>query len=111
MGFLLGGKLNHGDKLDLFLRYESTEFRIGPGSYYQGNQYTLYNFVNRKGDRVSCYGTTKKSISVADLEVGDCVEVLAKFAKYVTLRNGDEITQMNYVNITNNKGKKVLDIA
>ena len=106
MGFLLDGKLNHGDKLDLFLRYESTEIRIGRGSYYQGNQYTLNNFVNREGDKVSCYGTTKKSIPVDDLEVGDCVEVLAKFAKYVTLRNGDEITQMNYVNISKNKGKK-----
>jgi hypothetical protein len=100
MTFLNQGKMDYGEKLDLFLRYEHTRFFDSEG-------YSIHHFVDNKGHKISFYGTTKASpIFMNDIEVGDCVEVLCKFAKYISLRNGDEITQVNYVKIMTNKGKK-----
>ena len=97
------GNLVSRDKVDLFLRYEGSR-HIKPHGY---DGYSLHNFVDREGSKVSFYKVMRNSpLQMDDLEVGDCVELVGKFAKYVTLRNGDEVTSINYVKITNNKGKK-----
>ena len=97
------GNLVSRDKVDLFLRYEGSR-HFGLSSEFP---YSVHNFVDREGSKVSFYKVRKNSpLQLGDLEVGDCVELGGKFAKYVTLRNGDEVTSINYVKITNNKGKK-----
>ena len=120
MGFLNNGNLQRGDKVDLFLRYE--ECKTIPAD---GGDYSIFTFVDRDGCKVSFYGTMKSSpLPIQDhkinpayggvpmhrdapgIELGDCLEVVGKFAKYVHLRNGDEITQINFVKIMNDKGKK-----
>ena len=91
------------DKVDLFLRYEGSR-HFGLSS---DDGYSVHDFVDREGSKVSFYKVMRNSpLQLGDLEVGDCVELVGKFAKYVTLRNGDEVTSINYVKIMNNKGKK-----
>ena len=106
------GNLTFKDTVDLFLRYEGSrhfdKFGMGISNRLSSDDgYSVHDFVDREGSKVSFYKVMRNSpLQLGDLEVGDCVELVGKFAKYVTLRNGDEVTSINYVKITNNKGKK-----
>ena len=96
--FLTEGAADIGTKLELFIKYESTK---------DWPNFSVHNFVNRKGLKVSMYGTVKSSpVKLEDLEIGDCVECTGRIAKYTTLRDGSEVTRISHVKINVNKGRK-----
>ena len=87
-----------GDKVSMFIKFEET--KTWPN-------FSIHNFVDRKGLKVSMYGTVKSSpVKIEDLEAGDCVECVGRIAKYSTLRDGTEVTRISHVKINVNKGQK-----
>ena len=97
-GFLTEGVANIGTKLELFIKYKDTK---------NWSNFSIHNFVDRKGLNVSMYGTVKSSpVKLEDLESEDCVECVGRIAKYSTLRDGTEVTRISHVKINVNKGQK-----
>ena len=96
--FISMGAADIGTKLEFFIKYEDT--KTWPN-------FSIHNFVDRKGLKVSMYGTVKSSpVKIEDLEAGDCVECSGRIAKYSTLRDGTEVTRISHVKINVNKGQK-----
>ena len=87
-----------GEKVSMFIKYEESK---------HWPNFSIHNFVNRKGEKISMYGTVKNSpVKIEDLEVGDCIECTGKIAKHSVLRDGTEVTRISHVKITENKGGK-----
>jgi hypothetical protein len=96
--FLTEGVANVGTRLELFIKYENS--KTWPN-------FSIHNFVDRKGLKVSMYGTVKNSpVQIEDIEEGDCVECVGRIAKYSILRDGTKVTRISHVKINVNKGQK-----
>lgn len=96
-GLLTNGKASIGTPIDLFIKLvETRKFR----------EYSLHSFVTKDGSIVTFYGTVKKSpVKIEELEIGDCVEVHGRIAKYGQFK-GKNQTRISHVKINVNKGAK-----
>ena len=87
-----------GEKVSMFIKFEET--KTWPN-------FSIHNFVDRKGKVISMYGTVKSSpVKIEELVAGDCVECSGRIAKRSVLRDGTEVTRISHVKITENKGSK-----
>ena len=95
-GFLTDGRADRGEKISVFVKFlDEKEFR----------DYSIFNFVDRDGCNVSTYGAVKASpIELKDVEVGDCVLVEGRVAKYGSF-GGTEVTRLSHLKIMRNMGK------
>ena len=86
-----------GTPMNLFIKYmETRTFR----------DYSIHSFVDRNGSIVTLYGTVKNTpVKIEDIEIGDCVEVTGKIAKYGHWNN-NKTTRISHVKINENKGKR-----
>ena len=96
-GLLTNGKASIGTPIDLFIKLvETREFR----------EWSIHSFVTKDGSIVTFYGTVKSSpVKIEDLEIGDCVEVHGRIAKYGQFK-GKNQTRISHVKIISNKGSK-----
>ena len=94
---LTNGEAKIGTPIELFIKLvETREFR----------DWSIHSFVTRDGSVVNFYGTVKNSpVKMEELEIGDCVEVTGRIAKYGQFK-GKNQTRISHVKIISNKGSK-----
>ena len=94
---LTNGEAKIGTPIELFIKLvETREFR----------DWSIHSFVTRDGSVVNFYGTVKNSpVKMEELEIGDCVEVSGRIAKYGQFK-GKNQTRISHVKIISNKGSK-----
>ena len=94
--FLTNRRADRGEKVSVFVKFmDEKEFP----------EYSIFNFVDRDGRKVSTYGAVKASpIELKDVEVGDCVLVEGRIARYGSF-GGDNVTRLSHLKVLENMGK------
>jgi len=95
-GFLTDRRSDRGEKISVFVRFLNEK---------KFCDYSIFSFMTRCGCSVSSYGAVKASpIALKDVEVGDCVLLEGRIAKY-DVYGGTEVTRLSHLKIMRNMGK------